>query len=422
MKLDVKGLVVLTGVALFLVVGAYMLGASSTNMSSLNSVRIIAPANESANLETKDVASPQSMNSALPPAHPSVNENSFFNKSARFNHFRVGNRNVKGIASFQEQVWVGTSGGVIRYDLKSDDYKLFDVSSGNLLSNGVFHVSMLDKKVVIGTYGGGMSIHDPEKNTWKNYNIPDGLADQFVYDVQKVANGDVWIATWSGVNKVINGEFDQPENWTTYNLENTQGGLPNDWVYGLEQSRDGAMWFATENGVARFKNGEWKNWQHAQGLGAPLDLVKDDIQFKNDPGKASRHHARQKEEQGLENANVAYNPNYVVSLKVDREGVVWGGTWGGGLARFDGKEWKNFTVKDGLPSNHVFMLYMEDDGTVWAGTSHGLAKVNADKKSFTVLKRKDGLYSDNVFSMSKASDGSFWIGSFGGVARLYGNI
>ena len=418
MKLDVKGLIVLVGVALFLVVGAYMLGASSSNMSASNDVRIIAPANEL----KKNAASPQNMNNALPPSHPGVNENSFFDKPARFNHFRVGNRNVKGIASFQDQMWVGTSGGVIRYDLKSDDYKLFDVSSGNLLSNGVFHVSILDKKIVVGTYGGGMSIHDPEKNTWKNYNIPDGLADQFVYDVQKVANGDVWIATWSGVNKVAKGEFDKPENWTTYNLENTQGGLPNDWVYGLEQSRDGAMWFATENGVARFKDGVWKNWQHAQGLGAPLDLVKDDIQFKNDPGKASRHHARQKEEQGLENTNVAYNPNYVVSLKVDNDGVVWGGTWGGGLARFDGNEWKNFTVKDGLPSNHVFMLYMEDDGTIWAGTSHGLAKVNADKNSFTVLKRKDGLYSDNVFSMSRASDGSFWIGSFGGVARLYGNI
>jgi ligand-binding sensor domain-containing protein len=418
-KIDSKGLLVLAGVVLFLIVGAYMLGVSSTNAVSSNNIHLVAPATNA--LQSNSLPATQS----LPSSHPSIpnmNDGGFFKKPRKFNHFRVGNRNVKGMAASGDKVWVGTSGGIIRYDLKSDDYKLFDVSNGSLLSNGVFHVSMLDGKVVVGTYGGGMSIHDPVKNTWKNYNIPDGLADQFVYDVQKVKDGDVWIATWSGVNQVKNGALDDPTKWTTFNVENTNGGLPNDWVYGLEQSPDGAMWFATENGIARYNKGEWKNWQHAQGLGAPLELVKDDIHFRNDPGKASRHHARQKQEQGLENANIAYNPNYVVSLKIDKDGIVWGGTWGGGLARFDGKEWRNFTVKDGLPSNHVFMLYMDDDGTVWAGTSDGLAKINSDKQSFTVLKRKDGLYSDNVFSMSRATDGSLWVGSFGGVARLYGKI
>ena len=31
-----------------------------------------------------------------------------------FTHFRVGNRNVKGMLADGNQVWVGTSGGVIR--------------------------------------------------------------------------------------------------------------------------------------------------------------------------------------------------------------------------------------------------------------------------------------------------------------------
>ncbi|WP_253261879.1 hypothetical protein [Ramlibacter montanisoli] len=41
-------------------------------------------------------------------------------------HFRVGQRNVKDIFTEGNVVWVGTSGGVIRYDTKTDDYKLFD--------------------------------------------------------------------------------------------------------------------------------------------------------------------------------------------------------------------------------------------------------------------------------------------------------
>lgn len=403
MKLDLKSAIVLFVVVGFLVAGAYFLGASQPGVSDLVPPSAVAP---SSNLSSSHPVLPATPQDA--------------STDRKFSHFRVGNRNVKGMVADGDLVWVGTSGGVLRYDLTTDNYKLFDVSNGSLLSNGVFHLSILDKKIFVGTYGGGLSVYDPSAETWKNYNIPDGLADQFVYDVQRVANGDLWIATWSGANLVKNGELDNPKAWTTFNVENTRGGLPNDWVYGVEQGKDGDLWFATEQGLALYKDGVWKNWQHKDGLGAPLKLVESDIQFKNDPGKASRHHAQQKQEQGLGDVNVAYNPNYVVSLVVDRFGFVWAGTWGAGLARFDGEKWQNFTVKDGLPSNHVFMLYRDPDGQIWAGTSQGLAKVNPDGQSFGVYLRKDGLYADNVFSMAKASDGSFWVGSFGGVARLFG--
>ena len=54
---------------------------------------------------------------------------------AKFTHFRVGERNVKRIFPDGDHIWVGTSGGVIRYNTKTDDYRLFDVRSG-LLANG----------------------------------------------------------------------------------------------------------------------------------------------------------------------------------------------------------------------------------------------------------------------------------------------
>ena len=59
---------------------------------------------------------------------------------AAFSHFRVGPRNVKTMLADGEIVWVGTSGGVIRYDTNNDDYRLFDVKTG-LLANGVFHLA-----------------------------------------------------------------------------------------------------------------------------------------------------------------------------------------------------------------------------------------------------------------------------------------
>ena len=60
-----------------------------------------------------------------------------------------------------------------------------------------------------------------------------------------------------------------------------------------------------------------------QGSGTSYEKVKKDIAFKNDPGKQSLHHAKQKQEMGLGDVNVAYNPNYVVSLEVNQQGNVW---------------------------------------------------------------------------------------------------
>jgi streptogramin lyase len=335
--------------------------------------------------------------------------------AAKFVHFRVGNRNVKDILADGPVMWVGTSGGVIRYDTKTDNYKLFDTKSG-LLSNGVFHVSKLDGRLAVGTYGGGLSLLNDKDMSWETYNIPDGLGDAFVYDVMKTKNGDVWIATWSGVNRIKGGNLKDRGSWELHTVDSTQGGLPNDWVYGLAEGKDGVVWLATEGGLARYAGGQWENWNHAKGLGANYEIVKDDLSFKNDPAKVSSHHARQKQEMGLQNIDTAYNPNYIVSLAVDGDGSVWAGTWGGGLAHFDGKTWKNYTVKDGLPGNHVFMLHRDAKGTLWIGTNNGLA--TREGSGFKVLTTQDGLFSNTVFSMASADDGSLWVGSFGGVSHL----
>ena len=405
MKLDYKGWAVIV-----LAVGAVAAGGIGYMLGQKQSG---TPAQES----SADANSGAINTVAAAPTHPSM-AGAKGAGNGKFTHFRVGNRNVKGMYADGNIIWIGTSGGVIRYDVESDNFRIFDNKTKGLLSNGIFHVSKLGDKIVAGTYGGGLSVYNPKIDQWKNLNIPDGLADQFVYDVQKVANGDVWIATWSGVNRVRGGALEDASKWDTFTVESTQRGLPNPWVYALEEGKNGEMWFATEEGLARYQDGKWQNWQHEEGLGAPLDAVKDAIQFTNDPAKSSSHHAQQKAEQGLQDVNVAYNPNYIISLKVDRQGVVWCGTWGGGLARFDGKTWRNFTTADGLPANHIFMLYLDPQGKLWAGTNRGLARLNDDGTSFTVMTTADGLYADNVFSMTTAADGSLWIGSFGGVAHL----
>lgn len=417
LKIDHKGWAVLILVMGGVVLGSYKLGelASKSQPSS---------ASEQQPAKTAGVLPPDAQ---LPPNHPSLSQADSTGTAkqvmgkpdSRFTHFRVGNRNVKSLYIDGKYTWIGTSGGVIRYDTSNDSYKVFDNRVKGILSNGIFHVSKLGDRIVVGTYGGGMSLLDPATEEWKNYNIPEGVADQFVYELLQATNGDVWIATWSGVNRIRGGNLDDASKWDMFTVENTHGGLPNRWVYGEEEGKDGTMWFATEEGLARYKDGVWKNWKHTDGLGAPYDLVKNDIQFTNDPGKASQHHAQLKSEQGLQNVDVAYNPNYIISLKVDRDGIVWCGTWGGGLARFDGTTWRNYTTDDGLPGNHIFMLYLDPQGQLWIGTSKGLARYDKEKDNFSVMTMADGLFADNVFSMATSPDGTLWVGSFGGVARIF---
>jgi ligand-binding sensor domain-containing protein len=335
--------------------------------------------------------------------------------NAKFTHFRVGNRNVKSMLLDGKNLWVGTSAGVIKYDTRTDEYRLFDSRNG-LLSNGVFHVSKLGDRILVGTYGGGMSLYDQATDKWETYNISEGLGDAFVYGTLKATNGDIWVATWSGANRIRGGVLKDRSKWDLFTVENTHGGLPNDWVYGLAEGKNGEIWLATEGGLARFADGKWDNWNHAKGLGAPFEKVKNDITFNSDPAQVSSHHAKQKEEMGLQGVGVAYNPNYIISLQVDSQGIVWCGTWGGGLARFDGTTWRNFTVADGLPGNHVFMLYKSPEGRLWIGTNNGLARQEGER--FVVMTTEHGLFSNTVFSMVTGTAGDLWLGSFGGVAHL----
>jgi ligand-binding sensor domain-containing protein len=398
--------------ALIVVVVALIAGAIALEINK--GIEIQTAGNQQAaagSPETAPASEATNTSAAPTTAYPAAQQ------KTNFTHFRVGNRNVKSVFAETDKVWVGTSGGVIRYLPDSDEYRLFDVRNG-LLANGVFHVSRwTESKMLVGTYGGGLAVYDEAEDKFKIFNVPQGLADAFVYDVLVMPDGDLWIATWSGANRVRGGRLEDPAAWETFTVENTNNGLPNDWVYGLELGKNGEVWLATEGGLARFEDGKWANWNHNDGQGAPYNRVRNDNTFDHDPAIISSHHARQKIEMGLEDVDTAYNPNYIVALEVDRNGIVWVGTWGGGLARFDGESYINYTVSDGLPSNHVFMLHEDRNGRLWVGTSNGLARFNGEKFS-DQLTIHEGLFSNTVFSMDTQGEDVLWVGSFGGVTRI----
>lgn len=68
--------------------------------------------------------------------------------------------------------------------------------------------------------------------------------------------------------------------------------------------------------------------------------------------------------------------------------------------------------------NNVQDLAFDQQGYLWAATTHGVVRWDTKKKTYTRYTEKDGLPSDNVTAIAAARDGSIWVGGYGFIARL----
>ena len=71
-----------------------------------------------------------------------------------------------------------------------------------------------------------------------------------------------------------------------------------------------------------------------------------------------------------------------------------------------------------LPSQEVICVRCAPDGTLWAGTTSGIALLAADGRCSKVYTTEDGLLDDAVRMIAHAPDGSAWCVSRGGLTRL----
>jgi serine phosphatase RsbU (regulator of sigma subunit)/ligand-binding sensor domain-containing protein len=62
--------------------------------------------------------------------------------------------------------------------------------------------------------------------------------------------------------------------------------------------------------------------------------------------------------------------NYVSSVAEAPDGSVWFGT-AAGVSRFDGRTWKHYTTKEGLPGFLVTHVHVDPNGDVWAASGDG---------------------------------------------------
>ena len=84
-------------------------------------------------------------------------------------------------------------------------------------------------------------------------------------------------------------------------------------------------------------------------------------------------------------------------------------------------EWEHFTVKEGLPNDHIFCVAVDGD-YVWIGTENGLARLNKETRTIKSWSEEDGLPWRVVSGLAvDQKKGELWLALFGGgLARFSG--
>jgi ligand-binding sensor domain-containing protein len=170
-------------------------------------------------------------------------------------------------------------------------------------------------------------------------------------------------------------------------------GLPNEYVNRIVQDRFGFMWFATQNGLCRYDGQEFKTFNSVPGDSA--SLASNEIQLVFSDAKGALWFAAN----GLHRFNFEHENfarivpsrygaltnklKYLSSICEDNTGVLWLGTFGQGLFRFDPASGQLAEVDLGAKAPTSFggtlinNISSSGSDTIWiASSGHQLTALN----------------------------------------------
>ncbi len=115
-------------------------------------------------------------------------------------------------------------------------------------------------------------------------------------------------------------------------------------------------------------------------------------------------------------------PYEIESLYVDREGSVWAGQVGHGLKRWVGQDrWEGYTKADGLSDDLIWSILRDSKGRLWVGSETGLAMMPAGATTPHPWKQP-GIQTARAGALAETTDGAIWMGSAAGeLVRIDGS-
>lgn len=351
-------------------------------------------------------------------------------------------------------LWFGTQRGLVRWD--GYEFRVFRPVPYDPTSLGGSYVRALlaarDGKLWVGTFSGGLSVFDPATETFARhprYSRVEGLAED--------REGRIWIATNSGlyragakVEQFLTGERvrglivardgtvwagtrDGLLRFNGRGFDRVTPELAGLLVVRLFEDRRGRIWIGTEEQGAAVYDGRLTRlpplshyWVYgfAQGpgreiwigtFGGGIDVVDEDsLQIVD----RLKHDATLADTIGADRVGAVFR---------DREGVMWVGTWGEGLARHDPRSRAFRALRfspnrpEGLTHPAAVRAMEMRDGTIWVGTNgNGIDILDRDLRRVSGV-RADVLGDGAITCLAQGEDGAIWIATLNGMLHRMQN-
>jgi signal transduction histidine kinase/ligand-binding sensor domain-containing protein len=213
----------------------------------------------------------------------------------------------------------------------------------------------------------------------------------------------------------------QPLNRPIRSLYHTswrvRDGVPND-IVAIQQTQDGYLWLGTGKGLFRFDGVRFERYERSRGDELFSGRISALFATK-DGGLWIAHQGRGVRASFLKDGEVRnyaspdpLHPGTILAFAQSPDGTMWAAT-DYGLARLEGAHWIDAGQHYDRASSYPETVFFDHRGTLWVNTRAGLLYRPPGQSQFQTA---DATRSENV-DITEAPDGSVWMASVRGWVR-----